>query len=190
MNRSLILILAFVFVDMLGFSLILPPLPFYAEAFDATPTVVGLLMGANALTQLVGAPILGRLSDQCGRRPLLILSITGTVIGFLLLGWADSLWWLLVVLAPTALSGGGLGVATNSALTKSVFPEEVGGTLGIAASWGSLVWVVLPVAGAFLLEKVTPAAPGLLGVLLMIWLIPFVWKRILSVPDLACPVRV
>jgi DHA1 family tetracycline resistance protein-like MFS transporter len=175
---------------VLGFSLLLPLLPFYAAAFDATPTVVGLLLGANALTQLVGAPILGRLSDRYGRRPLLILSITGTVAGFLLLGWADSLWWLPVLLAPMALPGGVLGVAANNMLTKSVFPEVVGGTLGIAASWGSLVRVVSPVAGPFLLEKVIPAAPGLLGVLLMIWLIPFVWKRILLEPAPACLVRV
>jgi DHA1 family tetracycline resistance protein-like MFS transporter len=394
-KRRLVLLFLFVFVDVLGFSLILPLLPFYAQAFDASPTVVGLLLGANALTQFIGAPILGRLSDRYGRRPLLILSIAGTVIGFLLLGWASSLWmlfvsrildgllggnislaqayiadvtdeknrarglgligasfglgfmfgpalggrlsaggnyslpayaaaalavinllgviiwlpeslspekrlnrahsprgaftfqalfealgrpcvgpllitrllygmafttfqtvfalfvdkqlglgsvetgylltyvgvlivavqgggislltkhlsdkqlifggtillalsllawaftpalwWLLIVLAPTALAGGVLNVAINSALTKSVYPEEVGGTLGIASSWDSLVRVVAPVIGGFLLDEVSAAGPGILGVLLLIGLIPYLWRRVLFVPDLACP---
>ena len=87
MRRQLGLLFLFVFVDVLGFSLILPLLPYYANTFGASDTVVGLLLGANALTQLVGAPIIGRLSDRYGRRPLLLLSLTGTVISFLLLGW-------------------------------------------------------------------------------------------------------
>lgn len=70
-RRALGLLFAFVFMDVLGFSLILPLLPCYAEAFGATAEVVGLLLGVNALTQLLGAPSLGRLSDRFGRRPLL-----------------------------------------------------------------------------------------------------------------------
>jgi DHA1 family tetracycline resistance protein-like MFS transporter len=91
MRRELILILLFVFVDVLGFSLILPLLPFYAEALGASPTLVGLLLGAKALAQMVGAPIIGRLSDRYGRRPLLLASIAGTLVSFLLPGLADSL---------------------------------------------------------------------------------------------------
>jgi len=94
MQRKLILIFIFVFIDVLGFSLILPLLPYYAETFDATPTVVGLLLGANAASQLIGAPIIGRLSDRYGRRPMLILSIAGTFVSFLILGLANSLWML------------------------------------------------------------------------------------------------
>jgi len=395
MRRELILILLFVFIDVLGFSLILPLLPFYADTFGASPTLVGLLMGANALAQLVGAPIIGRLSDRYGRRPLLLVSIAGTLLSFVLLGLANSLallflsrildgflggnislaqayitdvtdekerasglgligagfglgfmigpalggwlsgglnfslpafvaagmaalnllgvfiwlpeslsperreqarrspraafsgkalfealgrrcvgpllivrlfyglaftmfttvfslyadkrlgldaqatgyvltyvgllvvavqgggirlltkryrdnqlvfagailltaallawaftpslWLLLVVLAPLALAGGLLNIATNSSLTKSVYPEEVGGTLGLAASWDSLTRVVSPIAGGFLLDRISPAAPGLVGVLLVVWLIPFIWQRILFVPDMSCP---
>lgn len=70
-RRAFTLPFFFVFVDVLGFSLILPLLPFYAEVFGATAAVVGLLLGGNALMQLAGAPILGRLSDRYGRRLLL-----------------------------------------------------------------------------------------------------------------------
>ena len=67
MSRPLILILLFVFIDVLGFGLILPLLPYYAADFNASAVMVGLLLSANALTQMIGAPILGRLSDRCQR---------------------------------------------------------------------------------------------------------------------------
>jgi DHA1 family tetracycline resistance protein-like MFS transporter len=394
-RRRLALLFVFVFIDVLGFSLILPLLPYYAETFEATATIVGLLLGANAAAQFIGAPIIGRLSDRYGRRPLLILSIAGTAVSFVMLGLARSLgmlfasrivdgflggnislaqayitdvtddenramglgligasfglgfifgpalggtlsaggnyslpalvaaglatvnllavllwlpeslpperraemarhprtaftaralweglhrpcvgpllnvllfyglaftifqtifslfaqkrlsldaqvtsyvltyvgflivavqgggigwltkrfsdkqlvfggtilmafsllawaftptlWLLLVVLAPLALAGGVLSVASNSALTKSVYPEEVGGILGLSASLGSLTRVVSPIVGAFLLDNVSTTAPGILGALLMAWLIYYTWRQVLFVPDLVCP---
>jgi DHA1 family tetracycline resistance protein-like MFS transporter len=394
-RRRLTLLFAFVFVDVLGFSLILPLLPYYAATFGATAEVVGLLLGANALTQLLGAPILGRLSDRFGRKPLLLLSLVGTVVGFLMLGLARSLamlfasrvvdgflggnislaqayisdvtegkertkgfgligaafglgfifgpaiggalagdgnyalpalvaaglsllnllgvlvwlpeslpraererrarepraafslrvlWealslpcvgpllqtqlffslaftlfetvfslfaqkrlgldarttsfvltyvgvlvvlvqgvgirllvrrftdkqlvfggsvllalsllaWafspslgvLLVVLAPLSLASGVLRVAVNTALTRSVWPEEVGGTLGLSAALNSLTRVVAPTVGGFLLGRVGAFAPGLLGAFLMAWLVYYTWRRVLFVPDLECP---
>jgi len=394
-RRALGLLFAFVFVDVLGFSLILPLLPYYAATFGATATVVGLLLGANALTQLLGAPVLGRLSDRYGRKPLLLLSLAGTVAGFLMLGLARSLamlfasrivdgflggnislaqayisdvtegkertrgfgligaafglgfifgpaiggalagggnyalpalvaaglsllnllgvlvwlpeslpkeererrarepraafslrllWdalslpcvgpllqtqlffslaftlfetifslfaqqrlgldarttsfvltyvgllvvlvqgvgirllvrrftdkqlvfggsillalsllaWalspslgvLLVVLAPLALASGVLRVAINTALTRSVWPEEVGGTLGLSASLSSLTRVLAPTVGGFLLGQVGAFGPGVLGAILMAWLGYYTWKKVLFVPDLACP---
>lgn len=395
MNGAITVLLLFVFVDVLGFSLILPLLPYYAATFGATAEVVGLLLGANALTQLIGAPILGRLSDRYGRKPLLLLSLAGTVAGFLMLGLARSLamlfasrlvdgflggnislaqayisdisegkertkrfgligaafglgfilgpalggvlagdgnyalpalvsaglsalnllavlillpeslpraererrvqepraafsarvlWealslpcvgpllqaqlfyslaftlfetvfalftrdrlgldarttsfvltyvgilvvvvqgigiqllvqrftdkqlvfggsallaisllaWafspsleaLLMILVPLALASGVLRVAINTALTQSVWPEEVGGTLGISAALSSLTRVVAPAIGGLLLGRVGAPAPGVLGAFLMAWLSYYAWKRILFVPDLSCP---
>lgn len=90
-RRSLLTIFIIVFIDLLGFGLILPLLPYYAREFGASPTVIGLLVASYAAAQLVGAPILGRLSDRFGRRPVLALSLSGTFLGFLLLGFAP-LW--------------------------------------------------------------------------------------------------
>jgi len=90
-KRRLLTIFVIVFIDLLGFSLILPLLPFYAESYQASPGLVGLLVASYAAMQLIGAPLLGRLSDRYGRRPVLLLSILGTFIGFLLLGFADPL---------------------------------------------------------------------------------------------------
>lgn len=101
-SRRLIIIFTIVFVDLLGFWLILPLLPFYADTYGATPTVVGLLAASYAAAQLVGAPVLGRLSDRHGRRPILLLSIAGTAVGFLLLGLADPLGKALTGDSPAA----------------------------------------------------------------------------------------
>ena len=77
-----------VFVDLLGFGLILPLLPFYAEQYGAGKILIGLLVASYAAAQFLGAPVLGRLSDIHGRRPILLLSIAGTAAGFVLLGAA------------------------------------------------------------------------------------------------------
>lgn len=89
MRSHLLPIFLVVFIDLLGFGLILPLLPFYADSYGATPFLVGLLTASYAAAQFLGAPVLGRLSDRFGRRPILLLSDTGTLVGFLLLGGAD-----------------------------------------------------------------------------------------------------
>jgi DHA1 family tetracycline resistance protein-like MFS transporter len=90
-RRSLITIFIIVFIDLLGFSLILPLLPYYAEEFGASAALTGFLVAAYAAAQFIGAPILGRISDRVGRRPVLLISLAGTLVGFLLLGFAPSL---------------------------------------------------------------------------------------------------
>ncbi len=87
----LINIFIVVLVDLLGFGLILPLLPYYAETFGATPLVIGLLVASYAAASLVGAPILGRLSDRYGRRPILLLSVAGSFLGYMVLGFAAPL---------------------------------------------------------------------------------------------------
>lgn len=91
MRSRLLPIFLVVFIDLLGFGLILPLLPFYAENYGTTPFLVGLLTASYAAAQLIGAPLLGRLSDRFGRRPILLASISGTLLGFILLGLADPL---------------------------------------------------------------------------------------------------
>jgi DHA1 family tetracycline resistance protein-like MFS transporter len=85
----LINIFLVVFVDMMGFGLILPLLPYYAETFGATPLMIGFLVASFAAASLVGAPLMGRLSDRYGRRPILLLSVAGTLAGYVLLGCAQ-----------------------------------------------------------------------------------------------------
>lgn len=110
-KKRLFSILLVVFIDLLGFSLILPLLPYYAETFGASEFVTGLLIAVYALMQLIGAPLLGRLSDRYGRRPILLISVFGTFIGFLLFGFATTLWMLFAARILDGLTGGNLSVA-------------------------------------------------------------------------------
>ena len=80
MSRPLLIIFLTIFVNLVGFGIIIPLLPFYAETFGASPVVVGLLFAVFSLCQLVAAPALGDLSDRYGRRPVLIFSLAGTVV--------------------------------------------------------------------------------------------------------------
>ena len=105
-RNRLALVIAFVFIDLLGYSLFLPLLPFYAGVLGATPILVGFLVASNALAQLIAAPIIGRLSDRLGRRPMLIFSIFGTLVSFLLLGLVEPLGNLLASLASGRITVG------------------------------------------------------------------------------------
>ena len=112
MNRSPLLpIFLIVLVDVLGLTIILPLLPFYAEQLGASATVVGLLISSYAFCQLIAGPILGRMSDHMGRKPLLIVSQIGTLIGFLILAFAGSLWMVFLSRIIDGLTAGNLSLA-------------------------------------------------------------------------------
>jgi DHA1 family tetracycline resistance protein-like MFS transporter len=112
MKRSPLLpIFLIVLVDVLGLTLMLPLLPFYAEHFGATPTQAGLLTSVYAACQLVSGPLLGRLSDRTGRKPLLLVSQLGTFLGFLLLGQATTLWMVFVSRIIDGSTAGNLSLA-------------------------------------------------------------------------------
>jgi DHA1 family tetracycline resistance protein-like MFS transporter len=131
-NSRLLTIFLVVFVDLLGFSLILPLLPYYAETYGATAVIVGLLVASYAAAQLVGAPLLGRLSDRMGRRPVLLISVAGTFLGFLLLGLADPLGrWIAGFTAPQAVNWIIIGVLFISRVLDGL----TGGNLTVAQAY-------------------------------------------------------
>src|SRR5512145_2571977 len=110
-SKRLFSVIFVVFIDLLGFGLILPLLPYYAETFAASEFTTGLLVASYAAFQLVGAPILGRLSDRFGRRPILLISVAGNMIGFILLAVAQNLPMLFFARALSGLTGGNISVA-------------------------------------------------------------------------------
>lgn len=110
-NRRLFAIFLIVFIDLLGFGLILPLLPYYAETFGATDFQVGLLVAVYAAAQFIATPILGRLSDRVGRRPVLLISIAGNLVGFIILALARSLGMLFIARIIAGFTGGNISVA-------------------------------------------------------------------------------
>jgi MFS family permease len=110
-GSPLLPIFLIVLVDVLGLTIILPLLPFYAESFGASATQVGLLVSTYAFCQLIAGPILGKMSDQTGRKPLLIVSQIGTFIGFLVLASAQALWVVFLSRVIDGLTAGNLSLA-------------------------------------------------------------------------------
>ena len=148
-NKRLLSIFLVVFIDLLGFSLILPLLPYYAETFNASETTTGILIASYAVMQLIGAPILGRLSDRFGRRPILLVSIFGTFLGFLLLGFANALWILFASRILDGLTGGNLSVA--QAYISDVTDEKNRSRgLGMIGAAFGLGFIIGPVTGGLL----------------------------------------
>src|ERR1700736_1051647 len=87
-------------IDILGFGILIPLVPYMGVRFNATPEWITPIMGAYSLCQLVAAPFWGRLSDRYGRRPILMSSLAGACISYLVLGFANNIWWLLVCPIP------------------------------------------------------------------------------------------
>jgi MFS transporter, DHA1 family, tetracycline resistance protein len=110
-NKRLLNVGFIVMVDMLGFALIVPLLTFFADSFGATAFQTGLLVSSYAAMQMVSAPFLGRLSDRFGRKPVFLISIFGTSVGFLILGAANSLWILFASRILSGLTAGNISVA-------------------------------------------------------------------------------
>jgi DHA1 family tetracycline resistance protein-like MFS transporter len=110
-TRPLAIIFLTIFVNLVGFGIIIPLLPFYAETFGASPLVIGLLFAVFSLCQLVAAPALGDLSDRYGRRPILIFSLAGTVVSFVMLALAHSVAMLFAARIVDGLSGGNISTA-------------------------------------------------------------------------------
>lgn len=128
-------------VDVLGFTIILPLLPFYSERLGASPTVVGALVSTYAAFQLIAGPILGQLSDRMGRKPILMLSQLGTLLGFLMLAFANNIWVLFVARAIDGATAGNLTIAQAyiSDVTKPENRAHSFAIVGIAFGFGFLV---------------------------------------------------
>lgn len=148
-NKRFVTIFLIVFVDLLGFSLILPLLPYYAATFGSDALVTGFLVSSYAVAQLIGAPLLGRLSDRIGRRPVLLISIFGTFLGFLLLGFANTLWILFASRIIDGITGGNLTVA-QAYITDVTDNKNRAKALGMIGAAFGLGFIIGPAVGGAL----------------------------------------
>jgi multidrug resistance protein len=152
MKRSpLLVIFVTVFIDLVGFGIVIPVLPYYAEGtrFGATPREVGLLFASYSVMQLIFSPVLGRLSDRYGRRPILIISLLGTCLGFLILGFATTLLMLFVGRIIDGISGGNISTAQAYIADVTTKENRAKGMGLIGAAFG-LGFVFGPAIGGIL----------------------------------------
>lgn len=110
-TTPLMIILITVFIDLIGFGMVIPILPFYAEALNASPFQIGLLFSIYSWMQFFFAPILGRLSDNYGRRPILFASLLGSAVGYFVIGWAETLALVFVGRIISGITGGNISTA-------------------------------------------------------------------------------
>jgi DHA1 family tetracycline resistance protein-like MFS transporter len=150
-NGALLTVLLIVFVDILGFTIMIPLLPFYAESLGATPFVVGMLSSIYGLCSLISGPILGDLSDRYGRRKILLLSQIGTCIGFIILALSRILWVVFLSRIIDGITAGNLTVA-QAYISDVTKPQERTRAMGmIGASFG-LGFILGPAISGILVQ--------------------------------------
>jgi MFS transporter, DHA1 family, tetracycline resistance protein len=145
----LAILLLTVFVDMVGFGIVVPVLPLYTERFNATPLSIGMLLAVYSGMGFIFSPIVGALSDRLGRRSILLFSTIGQAAGFLIMGAANSLLWLFVARIIDGIFGA--NVSTTQAYVADVTPPEdrsramglLGATFGVGFIFGPLIGGVL-----------------------------------------------
>src|SRR6266496_6449886 len=172
--KSILPILVIVLVDLMGLSIIIPLMPLFAARFGATPLVVGVLQASYPLMQFIGAPILGRLSDRFGRKPILIASQIGTLAGFVLLGFANTLWLLFLSRIIDGLSGANISTAqaaiadSTNEKTRTQGLGLVGAAFGVGFILGPIIAyiVLLASGGDYRAVALTAAFFSLMSILL------------------------
>lgn len=133
-----------VLIDLLGLTIIIPLLPIYAASFGANAFTIGALGAVYPIMQFFGAPLLGRLSDRYGRRPVLLLSQVGTLAGFLILGVANTLWLLFISRLIDGISGANIATAQAVITDRTTEKTRTQGLGLIGAAFG-LGFIVGPV---------------------------------------------
>ena len=178
MRSPLVPIFLTVFVDVLGLTLMLPLLPFYAEHFGASPLVATILGASYAACQLVSGPLLGRLSDRVGRKPVLLVSQAGTCAAFLTIGFSNSLWMLFLGRMIDGATAGNLSIAQAyiSDVTRPQNRTKAFALIGIAFGSGFLIG---PAISGLLAKRFGYSAPAfgaaglsLLSIILTATLLP------------------
>lgn len=172
--RRLTVLIAVAFVDMMGFAMVFPLLPFYALKLNAEPQTIGLIIAAFSGAQLISAPIWGRVSDRYGRRPALLIGLGASALGFLVFGFANSVLLLFLSRVVQGAGGGTTGV-TQAYVADSVRPEDRARSLGWLSAGTNLGTMLGPVIGSFA-SRWGQEAPGILAATLCLINVFFAWK--------------
>jgi len=160
--RRLFPILGITFIDIMGFSILIPILPYFVKHFGASDFTVGVLFSTFALCGFIAGPIWGNISDRIGRKGVLIISQIGATIGWAILAFAPTMFVVFIARIIEGLSGGNIGV-TQAYVTDLVEPKErtraysyVGAAFGAGFPFGGLI-------GGFLLDRFGFSAPFLVA---------------------------
>lgn len=152
----LVVVVLIVLVDLLGFTMVMPLLAPFAKEYNFTGTQIGLILAAYPLFQLIAGPILGRLSDRFGRRPVLAVSQAGTAISFVILGLSREFWVMLLARILDGASGGNILVA-QAYVADITKPENRSKGLGMIGAAFGVGFVLGPLLSGILISLPVPA---------------------------------
>jgi multidrug resistance protein len=172
--RRLAVLIAVNFVDMVGFMIVLPLLPFYALELRGSPEIVGFLIASYSIAQLIAAPFWGRLSDRYGRRPALLIGLTASAIAYTVFGFAESLWLLFVSRLVQGAGGGTTGVA-QAYVADTMAPRDRAKALGWLSAATSAGVAFGPAIGS-LAAHFGREVPGLAAAALCLVNVGFAWR--------------
>jgi DHA1 family tetracycline resistance protein-like MFS transporter len=178
MIRKLAPILGITFIDIIGFSMLLPILPYFVTHFGLSAIVVGILLSTFSFCQLISGPIWGNVSDRIGRKAVLIFSQIGATIGWAMLAFAPSITWVFIARIVEGISGGNIGI-TQAYVADLVEPKERAKAFGLISATFAAGMVFGPAGGGLLYSKfgfsapfLTAAALQLITLILTIILLP------------------
>jgi multidrug resistance protein len=160
-RRRLPFLFLTVFVDLVGFGIVLPLLPFYGERLGADGFTVGLLVTVYSVFQFVMAPLWGRLSDRFGRKPILLLGLVGSALAYLVFAYAGTLAVLFVSRIMAGIGGSTVPVA-EAYIADVTPPEHRAGNMGLIGAAFGLGFTVGPALGG-IMASVSVEAPGLVA---------------------------
>jgi MFS transporter, DHA1 family, tetracycline resistance protein len=176
--RRLIPILGITFVDIIGFSILIPMMPYFVVHFGASPFVVGVIIATFQICQLLSAPLWGNISDRIGRKFVLVTSQIGATIGWTMLAFAPTLPWVFVARIVEGVSGGNIGI-TQAYVADLVAPKErarafsyIGATFGAGMVFGPVIGGVLFARYGFKAPFLAAAAFELLTLALTLLFVP------------------
>lgn len=172
--KRLSVLIATNFVDMIGFAIILPLLPFYALELRATPFEVGVIISAFSFAQILSAPLWGRVSDRYGRRPALLIGLLSSAVAYVVFGVADALWLLFASRLIQGAGGGTTGVA-QAYVADTVEPAGRARALGWLSAATSAGVMLGPAVGSFA-ARFGNEAPGFVAAALCVLNAVFAWK--------------
>jgi MFS family permease len=185
---ALVALMITAFIDMVGLLMVLPLLPFYAQRLGGSGTVVGLLVSAFSVAQLLSAPLWGRFSDRWGRRPTLLVALAASAIAYVIFGFADSLLVLFLSRIVQGAGGGTVGVI-QAYVADSTAPEERAKSLGWLSAATNVGVALGPALGAYAValgerahdegtasDALAHAYPGLLAAALCLVNMLFAWR--------------
>lgn len=158
-RHALALVFLTVFIDLLGFGMVIPLLPVYSRAYGSDELTLGLLFSCFSAMQFVSAPVWGRLSDRAGRRPALVGGLLGTSASYVVFAFADSMGWLFASRLLAGLFGGNVGVA-HAYIADVTTPENRAKGMGLIGAAFGLGFTFGPLLGGEL-TALSPHAPGL-----------------------------